>query len=176
MDLYLAELSCDEGGRTAPLALGGRLILGRSPHADFVVKSPYANRQHCEVRRDAAGVWVTDLDSRSGTYLNGRKLRRHAEAPLRPGDDLRLAEVRFGLFVLDLAWLSWRDGTVIKMAKAAYEQRLMPSVELDPALLAVLADALEESGCDNQEMLTHLRGPGPHVRGCWVVDLLLGKS
>jgi hypothetical protein len=42
--------------------------------------------------------------------------------------------------------------------------------------LAVLADALEEAGCADADILSHLRGPGPHVRGCWVVDLLLGKE
>jgi hypothetical protein len=39
-----------------------------------------------------------------------------------------------------------------------------------------LADALEEAGCDSADLLGHLRGPGPHVRGCWAVDLILGKS
>jgi hypothetical protein len=42
--------------------------------------------------------------------------------------------------------------------------------------LPVLADALEEAGCTNADILDHLRGPGPHARGCWAVDLLLGKS
>lgn len=46
---------------------------------------------------------------------------------------------------------------------------------LDPSRLMVLADALEEVGCDNL-ILSHLRSPGPHWRGCWVLDLLLGKS
>ena len=40
----------------------------------------------------------------------------------------------------------------------------------------ILADALEEAGCTNEDMLAHLRSPGLHVRGCWVVDLLLGKE
>jgi len=52
----------------------------------------------------------------------------------------------------------------------------MPEVTLDTARLAVLADALEEAGCDNADILAHCRGPGPHVRGCWVVDLLSGKE
>jgi hypothetical protein len=39
----------------------------------------------------------------------------------------------------------------------------------------VLADALEEAGCGDEEILGHLRGPGPHVRACWVLDLLLGR-
>jgi hypothetical protein len=40
----------------------------------------------------------------------------------------------------------------------------------------ILADALEDAGCDNADILNHCRGPGPHVRGCWVIDLLLGKE
>jgi hypothetical protein len=47
---------------------------------------------------------------------------------------------------------------------------------LDPDHLAILADALEDAGADNVDLLAHLRGPGPHVRGCWCVDLLLGKE
>jgi hypothetical protein len=73
-------------------------------------------------------------------------------------------------------WLAWNDGAVVKMAQAAYEERRLPSGELDPARLDVLADALEEAGCSVTDILDHLRGPGPHVRGCWVVDLLLGKT
>jgi hypothetical protein len=65
---------------------------------------------------------------------------------------------------------------VVALAQAAYEQRELPAGALDPARLAVLADALEEAGCDQADVLAHLRGPGPHVRGCWVLDLLLGKS
>ena len=74
---------------------------------------------------------------------------------------------------IDPAWLT---DTVTNLATVAYEERNLPSGELDPVRLAVLSDALEESGCNNADMLRHLRGPGPHVRGCWVVDLLLGKS
>ena len=52
----------------------------------------------------------------------------------------------------------------------------MPAGTLDNTRLAVLADALEEAGCTEADILGHLRGPGPHVRGCWVVDLILGKE
>jgi hypothetical protein len=76
----------------------------------------------------------------------------------------------------DPAWLSWRDGTVPRLAQVAYDQRSLPSGYLNRARLAVLADALEEAGCSVTEILDHLRGLDPHVRGCWVVDLLLGKS
>jgi hypothetical protein len=42
--------------------------------------------------------------------------------------------------------------------------------------LPILADALEDAGCDNGDILSHCRSPGPHVRGCWAVDLILGKQ
>jgi hypothetical protein len=42
--------------------------------------------------------------------------------------------------------------------------------------LSLFADALEDAGCTDAELLGHLRSPGPHVRGCWAVDLVLGKS
>jgi hypothetical protein len=64
--------------------------------------------------------------------------------------------------------LAWNDGTVVKMARAIYEERAFDR-------LPILADALEEAGCANVDILNHCRQPGAHVRGCWVVDLLLGK-
>jgi hypothetical protein len=71
---------------------------------------------------------------------------------------------------------AWQTPQVVALAQAAYEQRDLPAGTLDLTRLAVLADALEEAGCTGQTILGHLRRPGPHVRGCWVVDLLLGKS
>jgi hypothetical protein len=71
---------------------------------------------------------------------------------------------------------AWQTPQVMALAKAAYDERELPAGTLDVARLAVLADALEEAGCDQAELLAHLRGPGPHVRGCWAVDLALGKE
>ncbi len=70
---------------------------------------------------------------------------------------------------------AWLTPTVTNLATAAYEERELPSGHLDPARLAVLADALEEAGAD-QALLAHLRSPGPHIRGCHVVDLLLDRE
>lgn len=67
------------------------------------------------------------------------------------------------------SWLSWNSGTIPKFAETIYADRAFDR-------LPVLADALEEAGCDDTGLLSHLRGPGPHARGCWVLDLLLGKS
>ena len=73
-------------------------------------------------------------------------------------------------------WLSWQHNTVVKLAQAIYEGRVLPEGTLDASRLAVLADALEEAGCTNAEILGHLRSPGSHLLGCWAVDLLMGKK
>jgi hypothetical protein len=70
----------------------------------------------------------------------------------------------------------WLTPAVISLAQPAYDERLRPTGHLDGARLAVLADALEEAGCSDPAILGHLRGPGPHVRGCWVLDRLLKKE
>ncbi len=64
---------------------------------------------------------------------------------------------------------NWQSITANKLADAIYAERAFDR-------LPILADALEDAGCTNTAILKHCRGPGPHVRGCWVVDLILGKS
>jgi hypothetical protein len=73
------------------------------------------------------------------------------------------------------AWLAWRDATIPGLAQAIYEDRELPSGHLDKSRLAILGDALEDAGCIDPDILAHCRQPGIHVRGCWVVDLILGK-
>lgn len=63
----------------------------------------------------------------------------------------------------------WRTSTATALAVQMYESR-------DFSAMPILADALQDAGCENADILDHCRGPGPHVRGCWVVDLVLGKS
>jgi hypothetical protein len=72
-----------------------------------------------------------------------------------------------------LLW-TWNDGAIPRLAAAAYEQ-VLPQGMLDGGRLAVLADALEEAGFAS-ELLAHLRGNEPHVRGCHVLDLILGRA
>jgi hypothetical protein len=70
---------------------------------------------------------------------------------------------------IDPALLTWNGGTVPRMAESIYVDRAFDR-------LPVLADALEEAGCTNAEILAHLRGPGPHTRGCWALDAVLAKE
>jgi hypothetical protein len=64
---------------------------------------------------------------------------------------------------------AWRTEAVVGLAAGIYADRAFDR-------LPVLADALEDAGCADADVLGHCRGPGPHARGCWVVDLLLGKT
>ena len=71
---------------------------------------------------------------------------------------------------------AWLTPTVTCLAAAAYQERSLPSGELERARLGILADALEEAGCNRPALLGHLRSAGPHVRGCWALDLILGRA
>jgi hypothetical protein len=71
-------------------------------------------------------------------------------------------------------WLAWNGGMVRKLAEAAYGERL-PFGLLDANRLAVLADCLEDAGATDAAILEHLRSGGVHVRGCWCLDILLGR-
>jgi hypothetical protein len=70
---------------------------------------------------------------------------------------------------LDPLWLVWNSSAIPKLAQAIYDERRFRDVP-------ILADALEEAGCDNTDVLTYCRSGGDHVRGCWVIDLLLEKA
>jgi hypothetical protein len=64
---------------------------------------------------------------------------------------------------------SWLTGDVVTLAQGFYQERHFEAIP-------ILADALEESGCTNPDILAHCRFGGHHVRGCWVVDMILGKA
>jgi hypothetical protein len=72
--------------------------------------------------------------------------------------------------------LAWHDRAVPRMAQAIYNERKMPEGTLDTKRLAILADALLDAGCEDEDLIAHCRSEGPHVRGCWAIDLILGRS
>jgi hypothetical protein len=114
-------------------------------------------------RRDA---YPADADARDRAgHSPGQAFERQAQVgllrcifgnPFRPG-------------AVDDAWLAWNDNAVRRMAQAIYNERGFDR-------LPILGGALEDAGCTDRDILDHCRGPGPHVRGCWAVDLLLGKG
>ena len=65
--------------------------------------------------------------------------------------------------------VSWLTSDVLALAEGIYQERAFDG-------LPILADALQDAGCDNDAVLFHCRQPGEHVRGCWVVDLLTGRK
>ena len=67
---------------------------------------------------------------------------------------------------VDPAWLT---SDVLALARGIYDDKAFDR-------MPILADALQDAGCADPDVLNHCRGDGPHVRGCWVVDLLLGKA
>jgi hypothetical protein len=66
-------------------------------------------------------------------------------------------------------WLAWNDGAVERIARAL-------EAEQSFAHLGILADALEDAGCYDDVLLSHLRSPGPHVSGCWALDAVLARK
>jgi len=109
-------------------------------------------------RASEAEVWASAWNASEATELSAQSdlLRDIIGNPFRP-------------VTINPDWVAWNDGMVRKIAQPIYDERAFDR-------LPILADALEEAGCDNADILNHCRQTGEHVRGCWVVDLLLGKK
>jgi hypothetical protein len=114
-------------------------------------------------------VWIADWAAQRTRYAGDRSWPAGAAEAEQAGLLRDLFGNPFRPVAVGPSWLAWGDGTVVKLAQGIYDGRAFDR-------LPVLADALEEAGCDQADLLAHLRGPGPHVRGCWAVDLVLGKE
>src|SRR5262245_27182421 len=107
------------------------------------------------------------METTAGEHPNPDEWRRS-----RPGRELRQGNP-FHPTALNPDWLT---PTVTALAQAAYDDRILPKCVLDPQRLSVLADALLDAGCTDTDLLSHLRCPGPHFRGCFTLDMLLGRT
>jgi hypothetical protein len=98
----------------------------------------------------------------------GKEAKRHCEE----SQLLLLRDIvgnPFHAVTVASAVLMWNDGTIRRIAEGIYDERAFDR-------LPILHDALLDAGCDDEAILSHCRSAGPHVRGCWVIDLILGKS
>jgi hypothetical protein len=105
----------------------------------------------------------------AGSALPADKERLRAGAPEERAYQCRLFRdlVPYQPAAIEPAWLAWQGRQVVSLARAIHDEGRWQD-------LPVLADALEEAGCTDQDVLRHCRGQEPHARGCWLVDLLLG--
>ncbi len=113
-------------------------------------------------------TWVPNGENIENAGLGGRVRQRSQPEQLRPQcDSLRdIFGNPFCPFVVNPSWLT---SDVVAIAEGIYQERAFDR-------MPILADALQDAGCDNDDILNHCRNDGPHARGCFVVDLLLGKE
>ncbi len=114
----------------------------------------------------AASGWSGIVSEWSGSsYAAGQSAEAIAQCAL-----LRdICDNPFRPVTLDPLWLAWQDGLVRRLAQTVYEERAFER-------MPILGDALEDAGCPNPTILDHCRLPAEHVRGCWLLDLILGLS
>jgi hypothetical protein len=129
---------------------------------------PFKSRRK-PVKSDDLEAWNAGWDEVAAAWVAAREDAGETEAAWQVAVLHDLFDLRFGSVFVDPVWLAWNSGTVRQLAEAIYQSRTFET-------LPVLADALEDAGCSSVELLAHLRGAGPHVPGCWAVDVLLGKS
>jgi hypothetical protein len=117
-----------------------------------------------------AVLYAAEFLQRTGRPAVQERVRRVQADLLRD-----IAGNPFRPCALDPLWLQTNDRLIVRLAQTAADHRREPEGNLEDARLAVLGDALEEAGCTDGQILSHLRARGPHVRGCWAVDLLLDR-
>jgi hypothetical protein len=123
-----------------------------APHARFVVAKPDAWKAARTCIRDAS--------------LRGKTAQVVALVHCVFGDPFHPTELP----------PAWRTADVRALADEVYAEPAEPGGEFDGLRLGILADALEDAGCTHPAFLAHLRDGGRHVRGCHVLDALLGKG
>ncbi len=121
---------------------------------------------------DSVTAWVraTLILEQTGDWEAIRTDAGHPAAPAEAVAQCRLARCVFGNPFRPVRFRRrWRTSTAVLLARQAYEGP-------DFSLLPILADALQDAGCDHPDVLDHCRHETAHARGCWVVDEVLGKN
>jgi hypothetical protein len=147
--------------------LADRLVSDSGTKAVFWSADSASRRTHSTSMNAIARLALVD-DEELWKFAHG-PARAKPKAKIRQAALLRdLIGNPFRPIVLQPTWLTWNEGTVPRIAKAIYDDRAFDR-------LPVLADALMDAGCTDSGILDHCQCSGPHVRGCFVVDLLLNK-
>ena len=134
----------------------GRFVYRRRPAAGTRVERPPGGDEFSAVLKTAGEEWVLLLDPATEDRLGADLASINGARPCpRPA-----AAAAF-----DRRWLTHEAAGLALAAEGG-----------EPECPKIVADALEEAGCDDADILNHLRSPGPHVRGCWALDLILGKA
>jgi hypothetical protein len=149
----------------AALALP-RYLTGAAPAHELALADP-ASAVRWAVQTLAAVVYRHNAER-----LGGRRATLAGRAELRAQCQVLrdvVGPLPFHTAAIEPRWLTWNHGTVPAVARHIYEERAFHD-------MPILADALEDAGCTDADLLTHCRTGGEHVRGCWAVDLVLGKG
>lgn len=185
VERYADEQADDEDLRLA--------IIGAESMAESLAASAATAAEQAQSSAAFAALSVTHSGSRAADYSSSNAVSAvfHAAtaasapsaAASRDAERARQVCLLRDIFSYPLRpiaisphWCRWNDAAVVRLAQTAYDERILPAGTLDNTRLLILADALEEAGCTDEQILSHLRTGGDHYRGCFVLDALLGKQ
>lgn len=133
---------------------------------ELTERGPPGTRGHYAALADAVvGLW---------TFFKGEcdqvnTIPREELTPVRQATAAFVRDIIGNPFRPGPFYAGWRTASVVAIARQVYESQ-------DFTTMPILADALLDAGCDYSDLLAHCREPSPHVRGCWALDLVLGKE
>jgi hypothetical protein len=151
---------------------------------EAAVETDIPANAHSAAHWSACCVWATRLQNAPATHYAGVAAAYAARVVANPRekreawDAERAAQCsllrdifdhHFRAVTFDPDWLAWNDSCVVRIARSIYDRRTFEE-------MPILGDAFEDAGCTDAAILDHCRAPGPHVRGCWLLDALLGKE
>jgi hypothetical protein len=163
--LASAREGADQAVRDSDAGIGGELAM---------VGDEILHRKAAVAAREVLGTVVNVKARRAKEAADGRDPNAWTTAAMAELEaQTRIVREVFGnpwrRVEAEQAWLTWHGGAVVSLAQAIYAERRF-------ADLPILADALEEAGCTCENFLSHCRGGGEHVLGCWALDLAMGKE
>jgi hypothetical protein len=173
MPFTVVLLNASAERRVYPVPPGKKCYLGGRYDVDVHVPNLAVHRPHAEVWQEGSQLQLRDCNTRSGVWVQRMRLPNGVAVPLQAWDVFFLATVPLRVVppgAVDQAWLTWRDGTVSRLAARIQARH-------DFEALPILADALEDAGCSEAHLLNHCRQPAvERMWSSWVADLLCAEA